>query len=84
MKLNQEHNNKFNVVVGTNYCIAFSYSTVIGILDKKNNILFITSEKYGTTTGRHRNSLKNDYCYDNTKVEYKTEKELNEIADKIF
>lgn len=35
MKLNQDCNSKLNVVVGCRYCLGFSYSTIIAVLDKK-------------------------------------------------
>ena len=77
MKLNQDCNNKLNVVVGKKYCIAFSYSTVIAVLDKENKVMYVTTEKYGTTTGRHRNRFIEDYKSNMTRIEYKTQSEIN-------
>lgn len=62
MKLNQELNNKLNVVVTKRYCLAFSYSTLIGILDKQQRVVIINNEKYGTTTGKHKRYFLKEYC----------------------
>lgn len=83
MKLNQDLNNKFNVVVCKKFCFAFSYSTLIAILDKENNIAYLSTEKYGTTTGKHKNRFKSDYIYSNTKVVELSENDLNKFADDL-
>lgn len=84
MKLNQDCNNKFNVLVTKRFCIAFSYSTCIGIFDKNLNIAYITSEKYGTTTGRHRNKFINDYLREDTTKKYVDENYLTNFLGRLL
>lgn len=75
MILRQELNNKLNVVVTKRYCLAFSYSTLIGILDKKEKTVIINNKQYGTTTGRHKRYFLKEYCnidnLDKIKTSYK-------------
>lgn len=82
MKLYQELNNKLNVLCSAKYCIAFSYSTVIGIRDKRNNIAYISLKKWGVTSGKHRNLFVKDYC-DGIKIEYLEQEKLEELADNL-
>ncbi len=83
MKLYQELNNKLSIVSGARLDFAFSYSTLVAIYDKINNVCFLTSEKYSRTTSKHLNLFKNDYLRTDTKIESKTEQELNKIADDL-
>ena len=89
MEIRQELNNKLNVVITRRYCIAFSYTTIIGILDKRTNTARITEEKHSNTTCRHRKFFEREYCGaeregNTTKFYYISQEELEDIAEDII
>lgn len=41
------------------YYLLFSYNTIIAVLYK--DVMYVTMEKYGNTTSRHKNTIRQNY-----------------------